>query len=570
MRGAVGRAMNPDGAYGLQCVDVADDYAAYIFPGVSWSTSFGHGNANQHWPKTNGYFTSIKPNGSNRPLRGDIVIWDGNGVGHIAVVAASTKNTISVYQQNYNTPTPTKPCSLDVVPWNLAGLYVKGWLRPMVDGATMPDPGEIEVGNSSGGYSPPSRRDDQRWMVADVGVHEAPRADSKKVGEIKAQELVTMEGYVLGEWFTHNGEGSSFWFKVKDAGPGSSSGSKAGFSGKMDWDLVAQRESSGNWACDTGNGFCGGLQFLPSTWDEFGGRKYAPCAHMATREQQIEIAEKVLAVQGPNAWPNTHQGAWFPDGDGPKGDGGSNTSQRAISGYIPFAFADPLETYGVPDITQYETWTTYIPNPPNLPANAPEAHWEGTTWQGWQWDASKSQVVWKTPSGQIYTGSYIAAGGQIEGGAYPEPIPTQGPVTVGQVSQSMYNYLVSQEGWGPVSTKPQDLTYMTLTYHEMFGDSEKRNTSAEGAWYWLLSHGWRPDRSPYDKAATIYAPTHPDFTTKTTSAYTPVEKPRYPILPGSDVTEHVAQVLKINSWYHKRMWDSDLWIVPPDGYTHIK
>lgn len=70
-----------------------------------------------------------------------------------------------------------------------------------------------------------------------------------------------------------------------------------------DWDRLAQCESGGNWAINTGNGYHGGLQFSPSTWDAYGGQKYAATANQATREQQIVIAEKVLAGQGWGAWP---------------------------------------------------------------------------------------------------------------------------------------------------------------------------------------------------------------------------------------------------------------------------
>ncbi|SDZ00388.1 Transglycosylase-like domain-containing protein [Saccharopolyspora shandongensis] len=69
------------------------------------------------------------------------------------------------------------------------------------------------------------------------------------------------------------------------------------------WDAVAKCESSGNWKANTGNGYYGGLQFTQSTWAAFGGKTYAPKASQATREQQIAIAEKVLAKQGPKAWP---------------------------------------------------------------------------------------------------------------------------------------------------------------------------------------------------------------------------------------------------------------------------
>jgi len=69
------------------------------------------------------------------------------------------------------------------------------------------------------------------------------------------------------------------------------------------WDAVAQCESTGNWAANTGNGFYGGLQFTPSTWAAFGGTAYAASADQATEAQQITVAENVLAAQGPGAWP---------------------------------------------------------------------------------------------------------------------------------------------------------------------------------------------------------------------------------------------------------------------------
>ena len=69
------------------------------------------------------------------------------------------------------------------------------------------------------------------------------------------------------------------------------------------WDRVAQCESSGNWNINTGNGFFGGLQFTSSTWRAFGGAQFAGSANQASREQQIVVAERVLAGQGWGAWP---------------------------------------------------------------------------------------------------------------------------------------------------------------------------------------------------------------------------------------------------------------------------
>jgi murein DD-endopeptidase MepM/ murein hydrolase activator NlpD len=69
------------------------------------------------------------------------------------------------------------------------------------------------------------------------------------------------------------------------------------------WNKVAACESSNDWNVNTGNGFYGGLQFTQSTWEAYGGRAYAARADLATKNEQITVAEKVLDGQGPGAWP---------------------------------------------------------------------------------------------------------------------------------------------------------------------------------------------------------------------------------------------------------------------------
>jgi resuscitation-promoting factor RpfB len=69
------------------------------------------------------------------------------------------------------------------------------------------------------------------------------------------------------------------------------------------WDALASCESTGNWAINTGNGFYGGVQFTQITWERHGGLRYAPRADLATREEQIAIAEVTRARQGWGAWP---------------------------------------------------------------------------------------------------------------------------------------------------------------------------------------------------------------------------------------------------------------------------
>jgi uncharacterized protein YabE (DUF348 family) len=73
--------------------------------------------------------------------------------------------------------------------------------------------------------------------------------------------------------------------------------------GALNWDAVAQCESSGNWAINTGNGYYGGLQFNASTWISNGGGVYAPTANLATKAQQIAIATKLYAARGAAPWP---------------------------------------------------------------------------------------------------------------------------------------------------------------------------------------------------------------------------------------------------------------------------
>jgi resuscitation-promoting factor RpfA len=69
------------------------------------------------------------------------------------------------------------------------------------------------------------------------------------------------------------------------------------------WERLASCESGGNWHINTGNGYYGGVQFNDGTWDGNGGGKYASRADLATKAEQIAIAEKVLDASGWSPWP---------------------------------------------------------------------------------------------------------------------------------------------------------------------------------------------------------------------------------------------------------------------------
>lgn len=135
-----------------------------------------------------------------------------------------------------------------------------------------------------------------------------------------------------------------------------------------EWDTVASCESSGNWAINTGNGYQGGLQFSPSTWLGYGGGQFASAAHLATRDQQIAIAEKVLAGQGKGAWPVCGRGL---SGPSPRTVTATGTKTHAAA---PAAPADtpvdapaPAAGQDVPVVPEQ------VPAPQELPAPADAA-----------------------------------------------------------------------------------------------------------------------------------------------------------------------------------------------------
>src|SRR4051812_11033652 len=69
------------------------------------------------------------------------------------------------------------------------------------------------------------------------------------------------------------------------------------------WDRLAECESGGNWHTNSGNGYYGGLQFSQGTWNAFDRDDFARRADLASKGEQITVAERVLDAQGWRAWP---------------------------------------------------------------------------------------------------------------------------------------------------------------------------------------------------------------------------------------------------------------------------
>ena len=110
------------------------------------------------------------------------------------------------------------------------------------------------------------------------------------------------------------------------------------------WDTVAACESGGNWAINTGNGFSGGLQFSSSTWNAYGGTGYASRADLASKAAQIATAQRVLAAQGPGAWPTCGQRAGLT-----RANGGAATTAPALAITVSRStMRTPLAVPGIP------------------------------------------------------------------------------------------------------------------------------------------------------------------------------------------------------------------------------
>ncbi|ANW17068.1 transglycosylase family protein [Streptomyces clavuligerus] len=109
------------------------------------------------------------------------------------------------------------------------------------------------------------------------------------------------------------------------------------------WEKVAACESTSQWRINTGNGYFGGLQFTQSTWEAYGGREYAPRADLASRDQQITVAERVLKAQGPGAWPGCSSRAGLTrGGESPavapqrdRAEGGNGRDERGTRAAAP-------------------------------------------------------------------------------------------------------------------------------------------------------------------------------------------------------------------------------------------
>jgi uncharacterized protein YabE (DUF348 family) len=87
---------------------------------------------------------------------------------------------------------------------------------------------------------------------------------------------------------------------------GNTSGAGLNLANAAMWDRIAKCESGGNWHINTGNGYYGGLQFANASWRANGGTDFASRADLASRAEQITVANRYYAKAGLGPWGCAH------------------------------------------------------------------------------------------------------------------------------------------------------------------------------------------------------------------------------------------------------------------------
>ncbi len=210
------------------------------------------------------------------------------------------------------------------------------------------------------------------------------------------------------------------------------------------WDAVAQCESGGNWGINTGNGFSGGLQFTPQTWAGYGGQG---SAQNASREQQIQVAERVLAGQGKGAWPVCGQGLGSASPSSAKTQSAPVQQQAPAQQYTAPTQQAPAKQYSAP--TQQAPAKQYSAPTQQAPAKqysaptqqAPAKQYSAPTQQA---PAKQYSAPQSTPGGtytvqsgdtlsNIATANNVAGGYQAIAAANPIAITDVNLIFPGQI-----------------------------------------------------------------------------------------------------------------------------------------
>ncbi|MER6100084.1 transglycosylase family protein [Streptomyces sp. NPDC001728] len=205
------------------------------------------------------------------------------------------------------------------------------------------------------------------------------------------------------------------------------------------WDRVAECESGGQWNANFGNGMYGGLQFTQGSWERHGGLAYAPSPDLASRAQQIAVAEKALA-KGSLEWATCAPIAGLKnDGTAPGVNPGPAALPKAPAGPV----AESNRTSGLPSsdtagaartaerdartATPAAPGTPTTPVTPTAPTTPPAATTPGTSTTPGTPTAPAAPDTSATPDSSAMPGmpgddvsSATPGTGKHRGGAAPE------------------------------------------------------------------------------------------------------------------------------------------------------
>ncbi|WP_354638759.1 LysM peptidoglycan-binding domain-containing protein [Kitasatospora camelliae] len=152
------------------------------------------------------------------------------------------------------------------------------------------------------------------------------------------------------------------------------------------WDKVADCASGGDWTLNKGDGYFGGLQLTTKSWESYGGTQYAARADLATKSQQIAVAERVLAAEGAEAWSDCGLKAHLTQGGKP---GEEDTNDPATgSGSLK-------GNKGVASVNSAPDGTPQTPDKPAVPVFPGQGGWD-----------AKSGVYWYLEDGHWYWTSH--------------------------------------------------------------------------------------------------------------------------------------------------------------------
>ena len=169
------------------------------------------------------------------------------------------------------------------------------------------DDDSMDAGTSTVTQQGAPGKDSVTYQVVTTNGQQTAKNEASRTPITAAQPTITTVGTKKAVVARSSSSGSSGGSSSSSSNAGSSSSgsssapASSGSSG-INWDGIANCESTNNWSINTGNGYYGGLQFDIGTWLSNGGGQYAPRADLATREQQIAVAETTAASRGTSPW----------------------------------------------------------------------------------------------------------------------------------------------------------------------------------------------------------------------------------------------------------------------------